>query len=207
MRSSRHRPSGQARDLGCGRWIAEFLVVFLGVLTAFWFDGWREERRDDQRRDQIVESLRYDIAEGRTTIAQNLDWFDELFEARVLKPLREGEQPQLLPVPLPATVSDDTWSAVLASGGMEVLDVGLVRAVERVLAQIANLGAIAHQYNDYVRTVLVPNLGAPAEEYYQGGGRLHTKYLWYYHSLVGYRGLLADIGAQMAELQTLLDRS
>src|SRR6266481_5378683 len=43
--------------LRVGRWVAELVLVFVGVYAAFWLNNFQQHREDAQRRDQILASL------------------------------------------------------------------------------------------------------------------------------------------------------
>src|SRR5947207_688198 len=47
-----------------GRWVAELLLVFVGVYAAFWLNNYQQHRQDAQRRDQILASLEQEFLKG-----------------------------------------------------------------------------------------------------------------------------------------------
>src|SRR6266480_5998281 len=46
------------------RWIAELVLVFVGVYAAFWLNNYQQHRQDAERRDQILASLEQQLREG-----------------------------------------------------------------------------------------------------------------------------------------------
>jgi hypothetical protein len=47
-----------------GRWVAELVLVFVGVYAAFWLNSYQQHRQDAERRDQILASLEQQLREG-----------------------------------------------------------------------------------------------------------------------------------------------
>jgi len=47
-----------------GRWVAELVLVFVGVYAAFWLNNYQQHRQDAERRDQILASLEQQLREG-----------------------------------------------------------------------------------------------------------------------------------------------
>ena len=47
-----------------GRWVAELVLVFVGVYGAFWLNNYQQHRQDAERRDQILASFEQQLREG-----------------------------------------------------------------------------------------------------------------------------------------------
>jgi hypothetical protein len=47
-----------------GRWVAELVLVFVGVYAAFWLNSYQRHRQDAERRDQILASFEQQLREG-----------------------------------------------------------------------------------------------------------------------------------------------
>src|SRR2546430_5106289 len=47
-----------------GRWIAELILVFVGVYAAFWLNSYQQHLQDAERRDQILASLEQQLREA-----------------------------------------------------------------------------------------------------------------------------------------------
>ena len=45
-----------------GRWLAEFLLIVVGVLAALWVDDWREARSDRALEQHLLQDIRDDLA-------------------------------------------------------------------------------------------------------------------------------------------------
>src|SRR5437667_9791639 len=47
-----------------GGWVAELVLVFVGVYAAFWLNNYQQHRQEAQRRDQILASLEQELRRG-----------------------------------------------------------------------------------------------------------------------------------------------
>ena len=77
-----------------GRWVAELVLVFVGVYAAFWLNYYQQHAQDAQRRDQILASfeelLRQGIDSGKINRANQ-----EREAAEFQRSLDAGEMPPL----------------------------------------------------------------------------------------------------------------
>src|SRR5207245_8350149 len=82
--------------LRVGGWVAELVLVFVGVYAAFWLNNYQQHRQDAERRDQILASLeqtlREGIESGKTATAR-----EERDAAEFRRALDAGEMPPLQP--------------------------------------------------------------------------------------------------------------
>jgi hypothetical protein len=46
-----------SRFLHFGGWVAELVLVFVGVYAAFWLNNYQQHRQDEERRDRILASI------------------------------------------------------------------------------------------------------------------------------------------------------
>src|SRR2546430_16893757 len=47
-----------------GGWVAELVLVFVGVSAAFWLSNYQQHRQDAERRDQILASIEETLRQG-----------------------------------------------------------------------------------------------------------------------------------------------
>ena len=47
-----------------GRWVAELVLVFVGVSAAFWLNSYQQHQQDAERRDQILAAFEQQLREG-----------------------------------------------------------------------------------------------------------------------------------------------
>ena len=53
-----------SRFSSLGRWVAELVLVFVGVYAAFWLNNYQQHRQDAERRDQILAYIEQTLREG-----------------------------------------------------------------------------------------------------------------------------------------------
>ncbi len=79
-----------------GRWVAELVLVFVGVYGAFWLNNYQQQQQDAQRRDRILawieQTLREGIESGKISRAKQ-----ERAAAEFRRALDGGEMPPLRP--------------------------------------------------------------------------------------------------------------
>src|SRR5215467_10367955 len=111
-----------------GRWVAELILVFVGVYAAFWLNNYQQHRQDAERRDQILASLEQQLREGiesgKTNRAKQ-----EQKAAEFRRALDAGEMPPLEPFVFTTDYSPTDWATILQSGGVQLLDVQTLMAV------------------------------------------------------------------------------
>lgn len=111
-----------------GRWVAELILVFVGVYAAFWLNNYQEHRQDAERRDQILASfeqqLRKGIESGKINRAKQEQEATEFRRA-----LNAGEMPPLRSFVFTTDYSPTDWATMLQSGGVQLLDVQTLMAV------------------------------------------------------------------------------
>jgi len=113
-----------------GRWVAELILVFVGVYAAFWLNNYQEHRQDAERRDQILASfeqqLRVGIESGKINRVKQEREATEFHRA-----LNAGEMPPVRPFVFTTDYSPSDWAAMLQSGGVQLLDVQTLMAVRK----------------------------------------------------------------------------
>jgi hypothetical protein len=109
-------------------------------------------------------------------IPQRLGTFDSLVAL--------GARPPLEPMIEPVRVHTHMWEAALQSGGLDLFDVPTIYQLSGFYNELnAGFEQLA-QLRELSETLLIPNLGADADEFYDpGSGRLRPKYRWYREGL------------------------
>jgi hypothetical protein len=140
-----------------GGWVAELVLVFVGVYAAFWLNNYQQHRQDAERRDQILASLEQQLRQGiesgkinRTKQEQGAAEFQRALDA--------GEMPQLHPFVFTTDYSPTDWATMLQSGGVQLLDVQTLMAVRNDESVIRwGLSRMAW-YQKLSDELIVPNL-------------------------------------------------
>jgi hypothetical protein len=148
-----------------GRWVAELILVFVGVYAAFWLNNYQEHRQDTERRDQILASfeqqLRKGIESGKINRAKQEQEATEFRRA-----LNAGEMPPLRSFVFTTDYSPTDWATMLQSGGVQLLDVQTLMAVRNDESVIRwGLSRMAW-YQKLSDELIVPNLDQDISFFY-----------------------------------------
>ena len=148
-----------------GRWVAELVLVFVGVYAAFWLNSYQQHRQDAERRDQILASLEQQLSEGiKSGKISRAKQEQEAAEFR--RALDAGEMPPLKPFVFTTDYSPTDWATMLQSGGVQLLDVPTVMAVRYDESVIRwGLSRMAW-YQKLSDELIVPNLDQDISFFY-----------------------------------------
>ncbi|MGH8093580.1 MAG: hypothetical protein ACREIF_08915 [Chthoniobacterales bacterium] len=148
-----------------GRWAGELLLVFVGVYAAFWLNNYQGHRQEAQHRDRILatleDQLRKGIESGRINGARQ-----EREAADFDRALKAGEMPRLRPFVYSTDYNPGDISALLQSGGVELLDVKTLLAL-REFESVVRWGlSDLERYQKLSDALIVPNLGRDISFFY-----------------------------------------
>src|SRR5436305_714323 len=148
-----------------GRWIAELILVFVGVYAAFWLNSYQQHLQDAERRDQILASLeqqlREGIASGKTNRAN-----EERTAAEFQRALDAGEMPPLRPFVFTTDYSPGDFATLLQAGGIELLDVKTLTALRNDESVIRWGFSRIERYQKLSDELMVPNLDQDISFFY-----------------------------------------
>jgi len=153
-----------------GGWVAELILVFVGVYGAFWLNNFQQHRQDADRRDQILASLEQEflrgIESGKITGAKQ-----ERQAAEFRRALEAGEMPPLHPFVFTTDYSPGDIATLLQSGGVQLLDVQTLMAL-RELESVIRWGLSDMQrYQKLSDELIVPNLDQDISFFYDPATR------------------------------------
>src|SRR6266487_2856451 len=147
------------------RWIAELVLVFVGVYAAFWLNNYQEHRQDADRRDQILASLEQQLHEGIESGKINRAKQEQEAE-EFRRALDGGEMPPLKAFVFTTDYSPSDWATMLQSGGIQLLDVQTLMAVRNDESVIRwGLSRMAW-YQKLSDELIVPNLDQDISFFY-----------------------------------------
>src|ERR1017187_9782800 len=110
-----------------GRWVAELLLVFVGVYGAFWLNSYQQHQQDAKRRDQILASLEQQMREsiwlGKVAGAK-----EDRHAAEFRRALVAGETPPLHPFTFTTDYNPGDIATLIQPGGIELLGVKTLMA-------------------------------------------------------------------------------
>src|SRR5437667_6300835 len=148
-----------------GGWIAELVLVFVGVYAAFWLSNYQQHQQDAERRDRILASIEQTLREGIESGKINRAT-EERQAAEFQRALDAGEMPPLRPFVFTTDYSPGDIATLLQSGGVEVLDVKTLMAVRGLESVIRwGLSDMAH-YQKLSDELIVPNLDQDISFFY-----------------------------------------
>jgi hypothetical protein len=146
-------------------WVAELVLVFVGVYAAFWLNNYQQHRQDAERRDQILASLEQQLREGIESGKINRA-NQEQRAAEFQRALDAGEMPPLHPFVFTTDYSPSDWATMLQSGGVQLLDVQTLMAVRNDESVIRwGLSRMAW-YQKLSDELIVPNLDQDISFFY-----------------------------------------
>jgi hypothetical protein len=148
-----------------GRWIAELVLVFVGVYAAFWLNSYQQHQQDAERRDRILASierlLREGIESGKINRAR-----EEREAAEFQRALDAGDMPPLRPFVFITDYSPGDFATMLQSGGIQLLDLQTLTALRNDESVIRwGLSRIA-RYQKLSDELIVPNLDQDISFFY-----------------------------------------
>lgn len=153
-----------------GHWVAELLLVFVGVSAAFWLNNYQLREQDAKRRDQILASLertlREGIESGRINAAK-----EEQQVAEFQRALEAGEMPPLQPFIFTTDYSPGDFATLLQAGGIELLDVETLNALRNDESVIRWGLSRLERYQKLSDELIVPNLDQDISYFYDPATR------------------------------------
>src|SRR5438067_13265723 len=111
----------------CG-WVAELLLVFVGVYAAFWLNNYQQRQQDAERRDRILASIERTLRDGIESNKINRAQ-QEREAAECRRALDAGEMPLLHPFVFTTDYSPGDFATMLQAGGIQLLDLETLTAL------------------------------------------------------------------------------
>src|SRR5882762_6388892 len=160
----------RSRFAGFGGWVAELVLVFVGVYAAFWLSNYQQHRQDAERRDRILasleEELRRGIESGKLETAK-----EEREATEFRRGLDAGEMPPLRPFVFTTDYSPGDFATWLQAGGIQLLDVKTLTTLRELESVIRwGLNDIA-RYQKLSDELIVPNLDQDISFFYDPATR------------------------------------
>jgi len=183
-----------------GGWVAELVLVFVGVSAAFWLNNYQQHQQDAERRDRILASieqtLREGIESGKTESPK-----EERGVAEFRSALDAGDMPPLRPFVFTTDYSPGDIATLLQSGGVQLLDVKTLTAL-RELESVIRWGLSNMQrYQKLSDELIVPNLDQDISFFYDPGTkRLRKRFEIYPQALEALVKFAHDLDRTKTEL-------
>jgi hypothetical protein len=148
-----------------GRWVAELVLVFIGVYAAFWLNTFQQRQHDAERRDQILASIERTLREGIESGKKNRVKEEEE-AAKFQRALDAGEMPPLDPFVFITDYSPGDFATLLQSGGTELLDLETRTALRKDESVIRWGLSRLQRYQKLSDELIVPNLDQDVSFFY-----------------------------------------
>jgi hypothetical protein len=149
-----------------GRWVAELVLVFVGVYAAFWLNSYQQRQQDAERRDQILAFIEQTLSQGIESSKINRAKEQEPEAAEFRRALDAGEMPPLRPFVFITDYSPSDLATMLQSGGVQLLDVQTLRVLRNDEAVIRWGLARMARYQKLSDELIVPNLDKDISFFY-----------------------------------------
>ena len=149
-----------------GRWVAELVLVFVGVYAAFWLSNYQQHRQDAERRHQILAFIEQQLSKGIESSKRNRAKEQEPEATEFRRALDAGEMPPVRPFVFITDYSPSDLATMLQSGGVQLLDVQTLRALRSDESVIRWGLARMGRYQKLSDELIVPNLGQDIAFFY-----------------------------------------
>jgi hypothetical protein len=148
-----------------GRWVAELVLVFIGVYAAFWLNNYQQHRQEAQRRDQILASLEQEFLRGIES-GKIIGAKQERQATEFRHALDAGEMPPLRPFVFTTDYNPGDIATLLQSGGVELLDVKTLMTLRQLESVIRWGLSDMQRYQKLSDELIVPNLDQDISFFY-----------------------------------------
>jgi len=153
-----------------GGWVAELVLVFVGVYAAFWLNNYQQRRQDEERRDRILASIERTLREGIESDKINRAK-QEREAAEFRRALDAGEMPPLHPFVFMTDYSPGDFATMLQAGGIQLLDLETLTALRNDESVIRwGLSGMA-RYQKLSDELIVPNIDQNVSLFYDPASR------------------------------------
>ena len=153
-----------------GRWLAELLLVFVGVYAAFSLSDCQQRQQQARQRDQILASLERELQAGiENTKAQAAQAAGE--RRQFGQALESGQRPKLRRFTFTTDYNPGDIATLLQSGGIALLDVKTLMTLREFESVVRwGLSRMAH-YQKLSDELIAPNQGQDSSFFYEENGR------------------------------------
>lgn len=186
----------------------ELVIVFVGVMLAFFVSSWRSDQIDKTRGIRTLRILESELADFTT--------YGPIANARIIAVLDTFEHKLTagdLPVPAfyreprASTSPVEAWKAVVQSGAYELLDDSLFYAMSLHYNRVVHFNAQYMRYTLETEEIIMPFIDGPAQVFYEpGSSRLRSEYRWHVRQLEEVSEELTLLLSEAAVLQKKLQQ-
>src|SRR5436190_16422525 len=191
----------RSRFAHLGDWVAELILVFVGVSAAFWLSNYQQHRQDAERRDQILAFIEQTLRQGIESSKINRTTEQEPAAAEFRRALDASEMPPLRPFVFITDYSPSDLATMLQAGGVQLLDVQTLRALRNDESVIRWGLARMARYQKLSDELIVPNRDQDISFFYDPATRkLRKRFEIYPEALEATVKLANDLERTHSEL-------
>jgi hypothetical protein len=185
-----------------GRWVAELILVFVGVYAAFWLNNFQQRQERTQRHHQILASLEQTLQEGVASSKEGRANSERTL-ARFQHAVQAGEMPPLPPFVFTTDYSPSDMATLLQAGGFDLLNLKTVAALREFETVVRwGLSRMAH-YQKLSDELIVPNLDQDRSFFYDPATKqLRKRFGFYSDALEAEVSFFRELEAKEAQLLT-----
>jgi hypothetical protein len=155
----------RSRFAQVGGWVAELVLIFVGVYAAFWLNNYQQHRQDAERRDRILASIERTLRDGIES-SKNNRVEQEREAAEFRRALDGGEMPQVRPFVFITDYTPGDFATWLQAGGIQLLDLETLTALRNDESVIRWGLARMARYQKLSDELIVPNLDQDISFFY-----------------------------------------
>ena len=182
-----------------GRWMAELLLVFVGVYAAFWLNNVQQHHQEAKRRDQILASLERLLEDGIANTKEQTAK-EEREVAEFQRALQAGEMPPVRRFTFTTDYNPGDIATLLQSGGIELLDVRTLTALRELESVIRwRLSRMAH-YQKLSDELIAPNLDQDKSFFYDSSAQLRKRFEIYPEAFQAELNFFRELEQKQAQL-------
>jgi hypothetical protein len=148
------------------RWVAELVLVFVGVYAAFWLNNYQQHRQDVERRDRMLAYIEQTLSEGIESSKVSRAKEQEPEAAEFRRALDAGEMPPVRPFVFITDYTPSDLATMLQAGGAQLFDVQTLKALRDDESVIRWGLARMARYQKLSDELIVPNLDQDISFFY-----------------------------------------
>lgn len=172
----------------------ELMVIFVGVLGAFFAEDARQQREDDRRAEHIYRALQGELEAFLERVPIVIDEIDsKLHLWEQAKAAGERPVPPHYREPRAEAPPTAIWAATLASGGVALLDPELFNDLAGYYNRLESAIDRYRRYNETTESHVLPNTPLGTDAFYGPEGQLRGVYRVHLQ-------LLQELGSELSVL-------
>src|SRR2546423_7496247 len=156
----------RSRFMHFGGWLAELILVFVGVYAAFWLSNYQQHQQDAERRDRILDYIEQTLSEGIESSKANRAKEQEPEAVEFRRALDAGEMPPVRPFVFITDYSPSDLATMLQSGGVQLFEVQTLKALRSDESVIRWGLQRMPRYQKLSDKLIVPNLDQDISFFY-----------------------------------------